>query len=80
MWFRDMGCYKDLGGKMGNEVPSVLWSLWTTPNMLTGFTPFFMVYGVEAVLPTDLLYGSPRVRAYQPDTTEGGPKGCHRPI
>jgi hypothetical protein len=28
----------------------------------TGFTPFFLVYGEEAVLPTDLEYGSPRVR------------------
>ena len=29
-----------------------------------GFTPFFLVYGSEAVLPTDLEYGSPRLRAY----------------
>jgi hypothetical protein len=26
--------------------------------------PFFMVYGSEAILPTDLEYGAPRVRAY----------------
>jgi hypothetical protein len=26
-----------------------------------GFTPFFLVYDAEAVLPTDLEYGSPRV-------------------
>jgi hypothetical protein len=32
------------------EVPSVLWSLRTTPNCSTNFTPFFMVYGSEAVL------------------------------
>jgi hypothetical protein len=30
----------------------------------TGFTPFFLVYGAEAVLPTDLEYSSPRTRAY----------------
>jgi hypothetical protein len=29
-----------------------------------GFTPFFLVYGVEAILPIDLEYGSPRTRAY----------------
>jgi hypothetical protein len=29
-----------------------------------GFTPFFLVYGVEAILPTDLEYGSPRTKAY----------------
>jgi hypothetical protein len=35
-----------------------------------GFTPFFMVYGAEAILLTDLQYGSPRVWAYQPDMAE----------
>jgi hypothetical protein len=29
-----------------------------------GFMPFFMVYGYEAILPTDLEYGALRVRAY----------------
>jgi transposase InsO family protein len=50
------------------ELPSVLWSLRTTPCRATRFTPFFMVHGSEAVLPTDIDYGSPRVRAY---TEEG---------
>ncbi|XP_039818801.1 uncharacterized protein LOC120681372 [Panicum virgatum] len=47
------------------ELPSVIWSLRTTPSRATGFTLFFLVYGVEAVLPTDLEYGSPRLKAYQ---------------
>jgi hypothetical protein len=46
------------------ELPAVLWSLRTTPSGTTGFTPFFMVYGSKAILPTDLEYGAPRVRAY----------------
>jgi hypothetical protein len=50
------------------ELPSVLWSLRTTPSRATGFTPFIMVHGSEVVLPTDIDYGSPRVRAY---TEEG---------
>jgi transposase InsO family protein len=50
------------------ELPSMLWSLRTTPCRATGFTPFFMVHGSEAILPTDIDYGSPRVRAY---TEEG---------
>jgi hypothetical protein len=29
-----------------------------------GFTPFFMVYGSEAILPTNLEHGAPRVGAY----------------
>jgi hypothetical protein len=35
-----------------------------TPNRSTGFTLFFMVYDAEAVLPTDLDYGAPRVLTY----------------
>jgi hypothetical protein len=33
-----------------------------------GFTPFFLVYGAEAILPTDLEYGSPRIRSYDEGT------------
>jgi hypothetical protein len=36
----------------------------TTSSRATGFTPFFLVYGAEAILPTDLEYGSPRKRVY----------------
>jgi hypothetical protein len=41
-----------------------VWSLRTTPSRATGFTLFFLVYGAEAILPTDLEYRSPRVRSY----------------
>jgi hypothetical protein len=47
-----------------------VWSLRTTPSRATGFTPFFLVYGAEAVLPTDLEYGSPRVRGYNEDVNQ----------
>ena len=47
-----------------DELPAVLWSIRTTPNRATGQTPFALVYGAEAVLPTELVYGSPRVLAY----------------
>jgi transposase InsO family protein len=46
------------------EIPSMLWSLRTTPCRAIDFTPFFMVHSLEAVLQTDIDYGSPRVRAY----------------
>jgi transposase InsO family protein len=52
------------GRKWLQELPAVVWSLRTTPSRATGFTPFFLVYGAEAILPTDLEYGSPRVRGY----------------
>jgi transposase InsO family protein len=52
------------GRKWLQELPMVVWSLRTTPSRATGFTPFFLVHGAEAVLPTDLEYESPRVRGY----------------
>jgi hypothetical protein len=52
------------GRKWLQELLVVVWSLRTTPSRATGFTPFFLVYGAEAILPTDLEYGSPRVRGY----------------
>ncbi len=35
-----------------------------TPNRATGQTPFSLVYRAEAFIPTELIYGSPRVLAY----------------
>jgi hypothetical protein len=46
------------------ELPSILLSLRTTLTLGTGYTPFFMVHGSEAVLPIDIDYRSPKVRAY----------------
>jgi transposase InsO family protein len=52
------------------ELPSVIWSLRTAPNRATGFTPFFLVYGAEDVLPTDLEYRSPKVKGYDKDANQ----------
>jgi hypothetical protein len=52
------------------ELPSVLWGIRTTPNRSTGFTPFFLVYGAEAVMPTDIAYDSPRVTNYAEEDNE----------
>jgi hypothetical protein len=51
----------------------VLWSLCTTPNRSIGFTPFFLVYGAEVVLPTDIEFDVPRVVQY----TEEQAKEAH---
>jgi transposase InsO family protein len=55
---------KKCGRRWIDELPAVLWSIRTTPNRATGQTPFALVYEAEAVLPTELIYGSPRVLAY----------------
>ncbi|XP_034569896.1 uncharacterized protein [Setaria viridis] len=61
---RIFDCLKRFSGRWVAELPAVLWSLRTTPCRATGFAPFFMVYGSKAILPTNLEYGSPRVKAY----------------
>ena len=38
-----------------------------TPNRSTGFTPFFLAYRAEAVLPSDLDHGAPRAKAFDHD-------------
>ena len=57
-------------GAWADELDSVLWSLRTTPNRSTGFTPFFLVYGSEAVIPSDIIHDSPRVFAYDEETAD----------
>jgi len=59
---------KKFGKKWVEELSSVLWSLRTTLSRATKYTLFFMVYSFEAVLPTDLEYGSPRLKAYNEQT------------
>jgi hypothetical protein len=44
-----------------DELPSVLWSLRTTPNAAIQETPFFLVHGAEAVLPVEVIHEAPRV-------------------
>jgi hypothetical protein len=65
--------YNDLnkfGRRWMKELPSVVWSLRTTSSRATGFTLFFLVYGAEAILPTDLEYGSPRAKAYNDQSNQ----------
>jgi hypothetical protein len=51
-----------LASKWIRELPYVVWSLRTQPSRaLHGNTPFFMVYGSEAMLLADLIFGAPRL-------------------
>jgi hypothetical protein len=57
-WLNKFGC------RWVTELPTVVWSLRTTPSQATGFTPFFMVYGSEAILSHQFRVRAPRVKAY----------------
>jgi hypothetical protein len=57
-------------GAWAEELPSMLWSLRTTPNRSTGLTPSFLVYRAEAILPSDIQYDSPRVEAYEEEDAD----------
>ena len=35
-----------------------------------GFTPFLLIYGVDAVLPEEISYATPHICAYDEETTE----------
>jgi hypothetical protein len=52
-----------------DKLPSVLWSLRTTPNAATQETPFFLVYGAKAVLPVEITHEAPRICAYDEITS-----------
>jgi hypothetical protein len=52
------------------ELPAVVWGLRTQPSRNTGASPYFMVYGAEAVLPVDFAFRSPRVENFDADRSE----------
>jgi hypothetical protein len=52
-----------------DELPSVLWSLRTTPNAATQETPFFLVHGAEALLPVEITHEAPRIATYDETTS-----------
>jgi hypothetical protein len=52
-----------------DELPSILWSLRTTPNVSTQETPFFLVHGTEDVLPVKITHEAPRISAYDETTS-----------
>jgi transposase InsO family protein len=52
------------GKKWLDNLQSILWSIRTTATKPIGETPFFLVYGAEVVLPTNVKFRSPRVLAF----------------
>jgi hypothetical protein len=58
------------GGKWIKELPNALWGLLTQPSKPTGQWPYFLVYGSEAILPTDIMWDSPAVEQYDEGISE----------
>ena len=59
--------------KWAQEVPTVLvlWSMCMTSSHATGETPFFLVYGAEAILPPDIWLKSPWVLMFSEEEEPG---------
>jgi hypothetical protein len=56
------------------ELSHVIWGLRTQVSSASGFSPFFLVYRSEAVLPTDVAFEAPRIQFYE----EGESEQTHR--
>jgi hypothetical protein len=61
---------KKHGKKWIDELPCALWGNRTSPIRVTRETPFFMVYGAEAVLPVEVTMCSLRVKTYDEATQD----------
>jgi hypothetical protein len=53
------------GSKWINKISSVVWGLRTQPSKATRQSPFFLVYGSEAILPADVMWKSPQLEMFE---------------
>jgi hypothetical protein len=58
------------GGKWIKELPNALWGLRTQPSKPTEQSPYFLIYGSEAILPDDVMWDSPAVEQYDEGVSE----------
>jgi hypothetical protein len=52
------------GGKWIRELPNALWGLHTQPTKPMGQSPYFLIYGSEAILPDNVMWESSAVEQY----------------
>jgi len=57
-------------GRWMKELPAVVWGLRTQTSRNTGVSPYFMVYSTEAMLPSDVVFGSPRVEHFDQSSAD----------
>ncbi|XP_050379705.1 uncharacterized protein LOC126797065 [Argentina anserina] len=55
-------------GLWPEKLDEVLWAICTTPTEATGETPFYLMYGMEAVLPIEVIQPTQRVSLFDPET------------
>jgi hypothetical protein len=58
------------GGKWIKELPNALWGLRTQPSKTTRQSPYFLVYGSEAIHSADVMWDSPAVEQYDEGISE----------
>jgi hypothetical protein len=58
------------GGKWIKELPNAPLGLCTQPTKPMGQSPYFLVYGSEAILPTDVMWESPALEQYDEGISE----------
>ena len=51
----------DYSKNWGFHLPDVLWAYQSSPKTTTGFSPFLLVYGIEAIAPVEIVILTPRV-------------------
>lgn len=59
-----------------DTLPAVAFAYRSSVNEVTGFTPYFLMYGRESRIPADLVYGD--VREPEPDTDDFVTERCNR--
>jgi hypothetical protein len=58
------------GPKWLRELSEVVWGLQTQKSRATCYSPFFLVYRFEVVLPRDIAFGAPRIQEYKEGEAE----------
>jgi hypothetical protein len=61
---------EDYSSKWIEQLPKIVWGLRTQVSRATGYSPFFLVYGSEAMLLADLIWTSPRIKQYKEGEAE----------
>ena len=52
------------------ELPAMVWGLRTQLSRNTSISPYFMVFGSEAILLADIAFRAPRVENYNEENSD----------